>query len=421
MESLAIIGSGIAGMGAAHFLQHDYDITIFEKESYVGGHTNTLFVSEEGEEVAIDSGFMVFNHVTYPNLVRLFKELDVPTKKTCMSFSVKDSPGKLEYCGSGLNGLFRQRRNILRPRFIKMLLSINRFNQDAIDILNDPNYDDVTIEELVEERAYGDDFFDKYLVPMSGAVWSTPPDKMRGFPAKTLIRFFYNHGFLGLNTQHQWYTMEGGSESYKSRLIDPFKERIKLNQNIATVRRSNGKVKLGFKDGSHRIFDKVLFSCHGDQALKLIESPNQQQEQLLSPFKYQKNHVLLHTDRKVMPKIKGVWSSWNYRMEMNHRQEVIPSTIYWMNRLQGISKKTDYFISLNDTGIIDDHKVLREIYYEHPLFDQAAVRAQQELQQLNQDDEPFYFCGAYFRYGFHEDGFQSAINVSEKLLGRPAW
>ena len=280
VERLAIVGTGIAGMGAAHFLKDDYDITVFEKSDYIGGHTNTVYVNDGGKEVPVDTGFMVFNQVTYPNLIRLFDELDVPSQKTCMSFSVRDSTSNLEYSGTGLNGLFRQRRNLFNVRFIKMLLSINRFNDEAPEILDDPDYDGVSILDFVEERGFGKDFFLKYLVPMSGAVWSTPPKKMGEFPAKTLIRFFYNHGFLGLNTQHQWYTPKGGSEEYKKILVAPFRDRIKLGKHIEGVSQKDGKAVVYFRDGAEEVFDKVLFACHGDQALKLLAQPSDRQRRL---------------------------------------------------------------------------------------------------------------------------------------------
>ncbi len=421
MERLAIIGSGIAGMGAAHFLKQNFDITIFEKANYIGGHTNTVYVEENNQQVPIDTGFMVFNRITYPNLLRLFRQLDVPIQKTCMSFSVRDSKANLEYCGTGLNGLFRQRRNLFNARFIRMLLSINRFNQDAPAVLSSPAYENVTIGEFVEQKGYGADFLNKYLVPMSGAVWSTPPEKMLEFPAKTLIRFFYNHGFLGLSTQHQWYTPTGGSEEYKKRLIAPFRDRIRLNEKIESVSITSGKPQINFKNGSWEIFDKVLFACHGDQALKLIHNPSAKQKELLGAFTYQYNHVYLHKDKKVMPKIKGVWSSWNYRMEVEREKIKAPTTIYWMNRLQNLKSRNNYFVSLNDPNMVRDRYIVKEIHYEHPLFDQAAITAQSSLPELNENSSPLYFCGSYFRYGFHEDALTAAVDVSKQLLRREPW
>ncbi|MCX6132079.1 MAG: FAD-dependent oxidoreductase, partial [Proteobacteria bacterium] len=343
-------------------------------------------------------------------------------KTTEMSFAVRHSPSQLEYCGSGLNGLFRQRRNLVNLGFIRMLLAIDRFNDEALEILNNPKYDQWTISDLVEARSYGDDFFYKYLIPMSSAVWSTPPDKMRVFPAKTLLRFFYNHGFLGLHTQHQWYTVEGGSESYKQRLIAPFKDKIRLQQNIRSVDiLENGKVEITHQSGETEVFDKIIFACHADEALALLANPSLQQRRLLSSFSYQANEVILHSDAQVMPKHPGVWSAWNYRIEIDAENQVRPTTIYWMNRLQGVSKKTNYFVSLNEPGAIDPSQIHQRIQYHHPLFDAHAIDAQKELHLLNEDGSPFYFCGSYFRYGFHEDAFKSAVELSRILLGKEPW
>lgn len=422
MQSLAIIGTGIAGMGAAHLLSKEFSLTLFEKSKYVGGHTNTVYVDEDGVKLPIDTGFMVFNQVTYPLLLRLFYQLEVPIKTTEMSFAVRHSPSQLEYCGSGLNGLFRQRRNLVNLGFIRMLLAIDRFNDEALEILINPKYDQWTISDLVEARSYGDDFFYKYLIPMSSAVWSTPPDKMRVFPAKTLLRFFYNHGFLGLHTQHQWYTVEGGSESYKQRLIAPFKDKIRLQQNIRSVDiLENGKVEITHQSGETEVFDKIIFACHADEALALLANPSLQQRRLLSSFSYQANEVILHSDPQVMPKHPGVWSAWNYRIEIDAENQVRPTTIYWMNRLQGVSKKTNYFVSLNEPGAIDPSQIHQRIQYHHPLFDAHAIDAQKELHLLNEDGSPFYFCGSYFRYGFHEDAFKSAVELSRILLGKEPW
>jgi len=421
MQTVAVIGTGIAGMGISHFLQRDFDISLYEKADYVGGHTHTVYVEEEGRQVPIDTGFMVFNHVTYPHLCRLFERLNVPTTKTCMSFSVRHSGSNLEYSGTGLNGLFHQRKNLLNLPFIKMLLNINRFNSDAVQILKDPRYDTWTIADLVEAKNYGEDYFHKYLIPMSSAVWSTPPDRMRLFPAKTLLRFFHNHGFLGLHTQHQWYTVEGGSESYKQILIKPFKDRIRLRQKIVKVRQQNGRAVLSHQDGREEIFDKVIFACHADEALALIEEPSSLQRRLLRSFQYQRNEVVLHSDTRVMPHRRGVWSSWNYRIDTDAHGGMHPTTIYWMNRLQNVSDRKDYFVSLNEPADIDERQIHKRITYHHPLFDQDAVEAQTELHLLNRSQDPFFFCGSYFRYGFHEDAFASAVALAETLLGRDPW
>lgn len=415
MEKLAIIGTGIAGMGCGHWLHNHYDITLFEQNDYVGGHTNTIAVDENGTNVFMDTGFMVFNFETYPHLCELFKEIGAPIKKTDMSFSVQHLPSGLEYCGSGLNGLFAQRKNIFSPRYIKMLMQISRFNKKSVEIMDDPAYAHYSLGQYIEEFGFGEDMLWKYLIPMSSAVWSTPMELMLDFPAVTLIRFFKNHGFLGLNTQHQWYTLEGGSEAYKQLLIAPFKDRILTNKGVKGVKPIDGRVQITCLDGSVHLFDKVIFASHGDQTLRMLEEPAAEQQSLLSPFKYQYNKATVHTDESIMPKTKLTWSSWNYRIqEMNG--QLVPSTIYWMNSLQGVSENQNYFVSINaQEGSVDPKKIIREIDYEHPLFDLPAIQAQAELQTLNESG-PIYFCGSYFRYGFHEDAYASAVKLCRKIL-----
>ncbi len=414
MEKLAIIGTGIAGMGCAHLLQKKYDITLFEQNDYVGGHTNTISVEEDGTKVHMDTGFMVFNFETYPNLCKLFDEIKAPIKKTDMSFSVQHMPSGLEYCGSGLNGLFAQRKNIFSPKYIKMLMQITRFNKISVEILNDERYHDHTLKQYIEEFGFGEDMLWKYLIPMSSAVWSTPMEKMLDFPVITLIRFFKNHGFLGLNTQHQWYTLENGSQSYKDILMKPFKDKVHVNKKLVSLKRENGKVNLKFEDGTSAQFDKVICASHGDQTLRYLTDASDLERQLLSPFKYEKNIATVHTDENVMPKTKLTWSSWNYRIE-DRNGRLIPSTIYWMNSLQGVSKKKNYFVSINALeGTVNKKKIIKEIEYEHPLFDVAAMNAQDKLQELNKRG-PVYFCGSYFKYGFHEDAYASAVELCKQL------
>jgi predicted NAD/FAD-binding protein len=412
----AIIGTGIAGIGCAHFLHKMDDLTIYEQNDYVGGHTNTVTVDEDGKPVYVDTGFMVFNYKTYPNLCRLFEEIGAPVKKTDMSFSVQHLPSGLEYSGSSVNHLFAQRKNIFSAKYIKMLLQIGRFNKESIKILDDPKYANYSIGQYIREFNFGEEMLWKYLVPMSSAVWSTPMEQMLDFPAVTLIRFFLNHGFLGLDTQHQWYTLHKGSQSYREILIGPFKDRIRVNSKAVKVRREKGKVVVTTAGGTEETFDRVIVAAHGDQALQMLAEPTSEEQRLLSNFKYQYNKAVLHTDESIMPKTKLAWSSWNYRIK-EEKGSLSPSTIYWMNRLQQVSDKKNYFVSVNPHPDLDEKKILREIDYEHPLFDVPAIKAQAGLQQLNANG-PVYFCGSYFKYGFHEDAFASAVQLCERLLGR---
>lgn len=414
MEKLAIIGTGIAGMGCAHLLKDKYAISLFEQNDYVGGHTNTIEVIENGNPVYMDTGFMVFNFETYPHLCELFKEINAPIKKTSMSFSVQHVPTGLEYCGSGLNGLFAQRKNIFNARYIKMLMQISRFNKISIQILNDERYHNHTLKQYIEEFGFGEDMLWKYLIPMSSAVWSTPMEKMLDFPVITLIRFFKNHGFLGLNTQHQWYTLQNGSQSYKEILIKPFKDKIQVNKKVTGLQRNKNGVTLKFTEGNDQQFDKVICASHANQTVGFLSDITSLEKELLTPFKYEKNIATIHTDENVMPKNKKTWSSWNYRIEQVNGK-LLPSTIYWMNSLQGVSDKINYFVSINaQQGSVHKSKILKEIEYEHPLFDVEAMNAQEKLHELNKTG-PVYFCGSYFKYGFHEDAYKSAVELCKEL------
>ena len=420
MERIAIIGSGIAGLGCAHFLQHRYQLTLYEKSDYVGGHSHTLSVDAEHGPVPIDTGFMTYNEVTYPNLSRLFRELGVASRPSSMSFSVQHLPGELEFCGSSLNLLFGQRRNLLRPRFWNMLLQINRFNREAAAAVESSDSQAGNLGEYVRARNYGERFLNYYLLPMSCAVWSTPPERMLQFPAMTLLRFFHNHGFLGLHTQHPWRTVLGGARSYVERLIAPFRDRIHLKRAALAVRRAADEVQVTDQSGHTAHYDHVILACHADQALQMLPDADPQERSVLGQFRYQPNTALLHTDARVMPRTTRCWSSWNYRVSYDAHGRVAPSTIYWINRLQGIDTRRNYFVSINGEDTLRPEQVLQRIHYQHPLFDDAAIRAQQELPRLNQRRNRVYLCGSYFRYGFHEDAFSSALQLS-RLLAEDAW
>jgi predicted NAD/FAD-binding protein len=424
MSRLAIIGSGIAGLGCAHFLHRRHELTIFEQNDYPGGHTNTVDVPEGERRLPVDTGFMVFNRATYPLLTRLFERLDVRVKAAPMSFSVRHAGSGLEFCGSSLNHLFAQRRNLLRPRFYRMLASIARFNREAVAALDRAETRELTLGEYVRRGGYGQDFFDLYLVPMSSAVWSTPPALMLEFPAATLLRFFANHGFLGLDTQHPWLTVDGGARSYVEKISAPWRDRIRLRQRVALVRRGPAGVSVLTTDGTSETFDHVILACHGDQALRLLAGPTPEEFRLLGEFHYQPNVATVHTDATVMPRTRLAWSSWNYEIARDAAGGVSAATHYWMNSLQGVSDRENYFVSINRPEGVDPAKVIRTIAYEHPLFSLGAIRAQADLPGLNaaaRGTTETYFAGSYFRYGFHEDGLLSAFNLSELLLGGDPW
>jgi predicted NAD/FAD-binding protein len=426
MARLAIIGTGIAGLGCAHFLHRHFDVTLFEQNDYAGGHTNTVTAPEPGtgRAVPIDTGFMVFNKVTYPLLTRLFTDLQVPIKKTAMSFSVRHADSGLEFCGSSLNHLFAQRKNLFRPRFYRLLGAIGRFNKEAVAALDDPAIQTETLGDYVRRRAYGEDFFNLYLVPMSSAVWSTPPELMLSFPAAALLRFFHNHGFLGLDTQHQWWTVDGGAKTYVGKISAPWRDRLRLGEGALSVVRSQKGVMVMTTAGTAHNFDHVILACHGDQALRLLVNPTADEARLLREFKYQPNVATLHTDASVMPRTRLAWSSWNYEITRDAAGGISTATHYWMNSLQGVSDRENYFVTINRPESIAPEKVLRRINYEHPLFSLGAMRAQAEIPALNtaaRGATETYFAGAWQRYGFHEDGLLSAARLSEQLLGRDPW
>jgi predicted NAD/FAD-binding protein len=423
MKRLAIVGSGISGMAAAWFLHRRFDITLFEKEDRLGGHTNTVLLPDGNGEFPMDTGFMVFNHVTYPLLTRLFRELGVETEETDMSFSVQYRPDRLEYNGGNLDLLFVQRRNLLSPRHWRMLLAIDRFNKEAPTAIDDPRWAACTLEEYVRQRGYGDDMLHRYLVPMAGAVWSTPPERMLGFPAVTLLRFWRNHGFLGLNARHQWFTVTGGSRNYASKLTSPFAERIRKGCGVSRVQRRDGMVELTLSDGTRKTFDKVILASHADQSLALLDDPTELEGRLLREFRYQPNPATIHTDDSVMPRRRRCWASWNYRLERLPEGSERATVHYWMNSLQKLPRHTNYFVSLNSEQEIDPSRILRRIPYEHPLFNLGAIRAQAELPSLNtlSPDQTTYYAGAWFRYGFHEDGLSSALDCARAVAGGEVW
>lgn len=425
-EKIAIVGGGISGLGCAYFLHRDHDVTVFEHNDYPGGHSNTVSVRERGREVGIDTGFMVFNEVTYPHLTRLFKTLGVASKPTEMSLSVQHLEDGLEWNAGDFNLFFGQRRNLWRLAWWKVLWTIDRFNKDTVKSLDAPEYAGMTLREYVTHRGYGENFMRWYLVPMTAAVWSCPPERVLEFPAATLMRFWFNHGFLGMESRHPWRTVEGGSRTYVRKLIAPFAERVKLGRPATKIRcRAGGKgVVISFQDGAEEHFDRVILASHADESLGLLADPTAMERAVLGKFAYQPNRAVLHSDPRFMPKTRRCWAAWN--CVVNDPVDGSPqsaSTHYWMNNLQGVSKEVDYFVSINPPVEPAADKVHREISYTHPIFDLGAIAAQKEVPALNLAGAQTcrHYVGAWTRYGFHEDGLLSAVKLCEQLLGRDPW
>lgn len=410
LKKMAIIGTGIAGMSSAYFLKDDYEISVFEKNDYIGGHTNTITINDGEKDCPVDTGFMVFNEHTYPNLIKLFEKLKVDFTDTDMGFAVRNEVHNLEYNGSSLDGVFSQRKNLFNISFLKMLFDINKFNTQSVTLLS-PNARDMTLQDLVNEFHLGNYFFENYLLPMTSSIWSTPMNKMKDYPAKSMIRFLKNHGLLGMTTQHQWKTVVGGSICYRDKLIKEFQDSIVLSAPIQSVIEKDGKVILKVNDQEHT-FDKVIICAHADEALAMLENPSDFQKDILSKFEYQENIATVHTDSSVMPQLRKNWSSWNF---INKGDETY--TVYYMNKLQKFSDKLDVFISINGTDHINKQKILKEIVYFHPVFDLEAVRAQARIDELNKQSN-IHFSGSYYRYGFHEDALLSSIKLCESLLGK---
>jgi predicted NAD/FAD-binding protein len=381
-------------------------------------------IAENGGQIPVDTGFMVYNEVTYPLLTRLFAELGVKTKPTSMSFSVQHKGDDLEFNGGSFDLLFGQRRNLLNLRYWKMLMQINRFNRETVEELANPSFGEMSLAEYVKTRGYGGDFLRWYLSPMAAAVWSSPPERIDEFPARTLMRFWHNHGFLGLDIQHPWRTVDGGSRRYVERLVKPFEDRIHRGAPVVSVSRlAAGGSQIILGDGGKQDFDKVVIAAHGDQAERLLSDPTALEGDLLAAFPYQQNEAVVHTDTRFMPKTRRCWASWNYRIDPGPDGTNRYSTHYWMNELQGVSDREQYFVSINPPELPPESTIKRRLAYEHPLFGLKSMAAQERLPELHRAgrESGRYFCGAWQRYGFHEDGLWSAVNVCTEILGRSPW
>jgi len=407
-RKVAIIGSGISALGAVWSLKNDYEVTIFEKDQRLGGHTNTVEAIEPFGKLSIDTGFIVYNTKTYPNLTKMFEDCQVETEWSDMSFSYQNIHEGLEWAGNNLNSIFGQRKNLVSPKFWKFIHDILSFKKIALRELDNPS--GYTLGEFLNRSNFSDSFAKAYILPMGSAIWSMPENDMLKFPALTFLEFFSNHGLLGPNDHLKWRTVKNGAKNYIHAIIKKYLPQLKLNANILAIERSEKKVLVRTADNIEE-FDAAILATHADVSLKLIANPTDKEKRLLSKFRYQKNKAVLHSDTSLLPKRKRCYASWNYRAD-----SIIGKTsvAYYMNRLQNLQTKNDYILSLNEFARIDESKINYKVTYEHPIFDQESFRAQTELESLN-NTGPIFFSGSYFKYGFHEDGLTSALNAARRM------
>jgi predicted NAD/FAD-binding protein len=416
MLKVAVIGAGISGLSAAWLLRESCDVTLYESEARAGGHADTQVVTLDGESVPVDTGFIVFNDLNYPNLVGFFKELGVAAHDSNMSFGVSKNNAAFEYAGGDLKQLFAQPSNVFSLRFLRMVRDILRFNKTAPLVLTRPA--DISLGAYLAEQKYGIGFIEDYVLPMGAAIWSASVEGMKAFPAKSFVRFFENHGLLKVNDRPQWRTVTGGSKAYVARVLRDLAA-VRLDEKVRAVRRdADGAVVETAQDNTR--FDAVVFACHADQALALIVAPAAREAQILGAIKFQDNEAVLHQDAALMPRRKLAWSSWNYLSQGKEDHTQAVCLTYWMNLLQGMKTKLPLLVSLNPNLPINPRLVLLRKTYRHPQFDAVAMRAQDELPEIQGKDR-FWFAGAWTRWGFHEDGILSAVAIANALGVRAPW
>jgi predicted NAD/FAD-binding protein len=417
MARIAIVGTGISGLGSAFLLNPDHEITVYEKAARIGGHSRTVTVDYDGTSIPVDTGFIVFNRPNYPNLSGLFAHLGVPTHASDMTFAASIRDGWLEWGAKDLGAVLGQWRNLLRPKFGLLVRDVIKFNAQAEATVE--RHPHLTLQGLIDKLGLGEWFGRYYLLPMSGAIWSCPPCEMLSFPARTLIRFFANHHLLSFSGQPQWRTVTGGSQEYVNRLTTPFAHRIRTNCGAVAVTRESGKVHIRDTRGGVETYDQVVMACHGDETLALLKDADTAERAALSSFRYQKNTAVLHRDPSVMPRRKRCWASWVYTSDGEFLHPQITVT-YWMNLLQGIDNRYPLFVSLNPKRAIAEELVFDVAEFDHPVFDAAALAAQPRVAAL-QGRRGTWFAGAHLGHGFHEDGLASAVGVARALGSRIPW
>ncbi|MDB5491633.1 MAG: flavin-containing amine oxidase [Micavibrio sp.] len=412
---IAIIGTGISGLGAAYLLQGRHDITLYEPNSYIGGHSRTIEVANGRSTVPVDTGFIVFNHRNYPHLTGLFRHLGVETVPSNMSFGASVANGWLEY---GSMGMFAQKENFLRPQFWGMLRDILRFNRNALSFI--AGKPEMTLRECMDRMKMGDWFRRYYLQAMGAAIWSCSVETILDYPAATFLRFFENHGLLTVGQQPQWHTVKGGSREYIAKITAGFRDKIRLSCAATVVSRTGEGAIVTDSQGGKEYFDQVIFACHADMALRLLDQADEAEREILGAFAYQKNTVVVHNDESFMPRHRKCWSSWVYLTEGARDDSPVVSLSYWMNNLQGLKTDRPLIVTLNPGRLPAQDLILDTHEFDHPVFTIAAINAQRRIPEI-QDRGGIWHCGAYQRYGFHEDGLMSAVAVAEKLGATVPW
>ncbi|VEL97725.1 predicted NAD/FAD-binding protein [Alteromonas sp. 76-1] len=415
-KNVAIIGTGISGLTCGYLLNKTADITVYEANDYIGGHTATKKIIDDGIERNIDTGFIVFNDWTYPRFIKLMKQLDVAYQPTEMSFSVTSKKANIEYNGNTINSLFAQRRNILRPRFWRIVRDILKFNKACKAFVAEKrDTSSMTLQDVINELKLSDDFARYYILPMCAAIWSASLAQTRQFPLTFFLQFFNNHGLLNISDRPQWYTIKGGSSTYIPPLIASFQDKIKLSCGVTNVKKVGDTWQVTDTSGAQAIFDHVIFACHSDQALAMLDTPTEAQQAVLGAIGFAENDVVMHKDTNQLPKRKLAWASWNYRLKDDAGEEERPASVtYDMNILQRLDAPNTYCVTLNNTDEIDTSALLGSYQYAHPQFSEVMVNAQQRRSQICGVDN-LHFCGAYWYNGFHEDGVHSALDVCERF------
>lgn len=408
---IAIIGTGVAGLTCAHLLRPHHDLVVFEAAARPGGHAHTVEVTMGGTTHAVDTGFIVFNERNYPLLSRLLRELDVPSRPSEMSFSVSDTSARLEWRGSSPSSVFAQPANLARPAFLRMLTDIARFNREARRLLEAPEDLDVTLEDFLARGRWSKGFLDWYLIPMGSAIWSADPSAFARFPATSFVRFFDNHGLLGLGERPPWRTVVGGSRRYVRAILDPLGSAVRLNAGVTKVVRRGASVELATEGGDVESFDHVILATHSDEALAMLADPTEAEREVLAAIRYRANRATLHTDASLLPRRERARASWNWHQGGASSE---PTLTYDLSRLQGLASATPICLTLNDAGAVDPDSVVQTMTYRHPVFDPAAMRAQRRHHEVSGRDG-VSFAGAYWGYGFHEDGARSAVDVCKNL------